>query len=239
MQKYYLPVAHIVKEAEGIYTFYFEKRDGINWEEGAHTHIAYLAYDTPVIPDKSLVRHMSIMTLPTEQYLGITTRIPQPSSLFKQELLKLNRGDSMIFFKLGSRLKLRRQNNDAILLSMGVGVATMRPLIKSYHEDNTGIHHMVHINVDRSGAYLFKDDLESAMKDSLELVWTLSRQQYFDILSQHIKQATDYYLVGSDDFLISNIQFLMDRGIARDHIVIDKKEEVQDDYFLPSSLEVS
>lgn len=77
-------IIDIINEGKDVKTYLLEKPDDITWEEGSHFHIAMLGFDEGDKPNKSLVRHMSIMTLPEENKLGFTTRIPkEPQSLNK------------------------------------------------------------------------------------------------------------------------------------------------------------
>ena len=102
MVKHRVKILDIIDEAQGTKTYLLEKPEDFTWDEGAHTHIGLLGFDKGERPNKEWVRHMSIMTLPEENSIGFTTRITYPMSEFKEKLSKLQIGDEIILFKIGS-----------------------------------------------------------------------------------------------------------------------------------------
>lgn len=225
MVKHTLKIVEIVDEGIDTKTFYLEKPEDFNWEEGSHTHIALNGYDSNEVPNKSLVRHMSIMTLAQENRIGFTTRFPSQKSEYKTLLSNYRVGDVISIFKLGSRMSLRRENRPIILLSMGVGIATMRPLILSYIQNKQGIRGLTHINVDPHPT-IYRNDIESIQDETFVNIWTKTRVEYYQKLTELIKKDSIYYIVGSDTFLRSNIQKLKSIGVKIEDIMIDKKEGI-------------
>lgn len=225
-------IIDVIDEGRDVKTYLFERPEEITWEEGSHFHIAMLGFDEGDKPNKTLVRHMSIMTLSEENKLGITTRIPEDPSEFKQRLSKLTIGDEVVIFKIGSRMKLRRMNRPIVLLSMGVGIATMRPLIYSFIRDNSNIPNLVHINVDAANK-IYQKELEQIDDAAFRNYWVDKREEYYDMLNRVIKAQENaiYYIVGSDSFINSNIQHLRLNHVKDTDIILDKKEEAYSYYF--------
>jgi len=223
--KHTLKIIEIVDEGIDTKTFYLEKPEDFNWEEGSHTHIALNGYDTNEVPNKSLVRHMSIMTLAHENRIGFTTRFPSQKSEYKTLLSTYDVGDQLKIFKLGSRMSLRRENRPIVLLSMGVGIATMRPLILSYIQNKQGIDGLTHINVDPHPT-IYRNDIESIKDGTFINIWTKTRVEYYQKLNELLRNDSIYYIVGSDTFLRSNIQKLKSIGVKIEDIMIDKKEGI-------------
>jgi len=223
--KHTLKIVEIVDEGIDTKTFYLEKPEDFNWEEGSHTHIALNGYDSNEGPNKSLVRHMSIMTLSQENRIGFTTRFTNQKSEYKTLLSNYRVGDEISIFKLGSRMSLRRENRPIVLLSMGVGIATMRPLILSYIQNKQGINGLTHINVDPHPT-LYRNDIESIQDETFINIWTKTRVEYYQKLNELLKNDSIYYIVGSDSFLRSNIQKLKSIGVKIEDIMIDKKEGI-------------
>lgn len=71
-------------------------------------------------------------------------------------------GDDITFFKLGSRMGLRRSDTPIVLLSMGVGVMTMRPLIRAYKNDKSSIPSLISLNIDSAGDFVYRKELGPA-----------------------------------------------------------------------------
>lgn len=232
MIKYKLKIIDIINEAKGTKTYYFEKPKDLTWEAGSHTHIGIIGFDEGEKPNKSLVRHMSIMTLPTENKVGFTTRVPRSCSEFKTKLLNLNVNDEIVMFKLESKLTLRRLNRPIVLLSMGVGIAAMRPIILSFIEDNSNIPYLVNVNVDSSNDFIFKNELDNLSNETYKNYWLNSRKSFYENLEQLSQlQNPIYYIVGSYDFLKDTIQSLKTKNVNISDIVIDQKDEVLNQLF--------
>lgn len=232
MVKYRVKLIDIIEEAYGTKTFLLEKPEDFTWQEGAHTHIGMLGFDEGEKPNKDWVRHMSIMTLPEDNKIGFTTRILSPFSEFKEKLSKLQIGDEIILFKIDSKMYLRRVNRPIVLISMGAGIATMRPLILTYIKDAMGIPEIININVDSSKDFIYKDELDQLANSQYQNYWTGSRQEFYETLDS-VSEKSDaiYYIVGSDGFLKDVIKYLQNKMINKDSILIDKKEELLANYF--------
>lgn len=230
--KHKLKIVDIREESDKTKTYLLEKPIELNWDEGSHTHIAHSGYDDGEFPNKNLVRHMSIMTLNQENLLGFTTRLNDKPSEFKRRLAELNIGDDLIVFKLGSRMRLRRENKSIVLLSMGVGIATMRPLIKTFLEDNSKIPHLININVDNTNSHVYQSELDASETSNYHNYWTKSRVEFYQTLTNILKDNHSiFYIVGSDLFLRTVIKKLKSLGIKLDDIVIDKKDGILQLYY--------
>lgn len=227
MIKYTLKVVDIKKEASSTYTYYLEKPANTSWKEGSHTHIGIAGFDAGEVPNKSLVRHMSIMTLPDENKIGFTTRFQEEMSPFKEALKEVKVGDNMSLFKVGSRMGLRREDRPIVLISMGVGLATMRPIILEYKKNDNNIPYLVNITVDNTGEFLYKDELDKLQEDTYNNVWVKNRQELYAAVQKAGRDFKDaiYYIVGSDDFLRNMIKRLTDSNVKLEDIVVDKREE--------------
>lgn len=226
MIKYTVKIIDIKDLATGTKSFFLEKPTDFDWYEGAHIHLGHIGFDQGDAPDKSLVRHMSICTLPKEGIIGFTTRVPGSGSPFKQMLAQLKVGDQLVMFKVGSRIKLNRNHKPLVLLSMGVGIATMRPLILTYLENSQGISQLININVDNSEDFVYKAELTSLENKGYKNQWLSSRADFYKAID-HLTDLknSDFCVVGSDQFILDTVHKLMDAGVLLKDISIDKKPD--------------
>lgn len=232
MEKYRLKITDIVDEANGVKSYYFEKPAELDWLEGAHVHIGHIGYDEGELPNKALIRHMSITTLPSENKLGFTTKVPGSNSQFKLRLSELKIGDEIIFFKFGSRMYLRRMNRPLILLSMGVGMSTIRPMLLAYVKDPSDISCLINVNVNSTGEFLFRDEFDPHTNENYHNYWLESRMDYTNLVNNLAdKEEAIFYIVGSDDFMKDTIKLLNSKGVRNEDIILDRKEEKLSDYF--------
>lgn len=232
MQIYWTKINKIIEETSEVKTFLLDLPEGFTWEEGAHTHLALEGFNAGDQPNKSLVRHMSISTLPNEQTVGITTRIRELCSEFKSILRNLKVGDKVALFKIHSNVPLKREDKDIYLLSSGVGLATFRPLVLTYLERPDNINRIHSLNVDSTNNFLFTDVFESAPDKNFTSQYVDNRKDYYEELK---KLAADqdglFYVVGSDEFIMQNIDVLREQGIKPEQIVLDKRERQLINFF--------
>ena len=232
MQIYWTKINKIIEETSEVKTFLLDLPEGFTWEEGAHTHLALEGFNAGDQPNKSLVRHMSISTLPNEQNVGITTRIRELCSEFKSILRNLKVGDKVALFKIHSNVPLKREDKNIYLLSSGVGLATFRPLVLTYLERPDNINRIHSLNIDSTKNFLFTDVFESAPDKNFTSQYVDNRKDYYEEVK---KLATDqdglFYVVGSDEFIMQNIDVLREQGIKPEQIVLDKRERQLPNFF--------
>lgn len=235
MEIYKTHIAGIVSHVGNVNTYLLNVPDGVHWEEGAHMHVALPGFNIGEKPDKQLVRHMSIMTLPEEEKLGFTTRIDSSNSIFKQRLSAMQVGEDVFVFKLGSVMTLRRNGCPAVLISMGVAMATMRPLLLRYGQNQQGIPWIESINVSRLPEALYETDVEKYKSSSCchtQLVGRdMLKQNIYKIVERLDGKKANFYVAGSDVFLRDVVTELLRKGIDEEQIVLDKKPEKRQAFF--------
>lgn len=225
MQIHWVKINTIIEEAPETWTYMLDCPAEFTWDEGAHTHFALPGFNSGERPNKALVRHMSISTLPEDHSIGITTRIRENCSEFKSQLRQLVVGDSVALFKTHSNLSLKRMDRPIYLLSSGVAMASMRPLIQKFLSDSEGITRVHSLSIDSSAHYLFSNHIKSLPEHRLSMHFVDKRVTYYQGV-QKLAQDTHalFYLVGGDDFIKDNITFLRTQGISDNQITIDKHE---------------
>ncbi|WP_404354162.1 dihydropteridine reductase [Exiguobacterium aurantiacum] len=225
MQIYWTPIQQVVEEAKDTYTFKLELPAGFTWEEGAHTHFALEGFNKEDRPNRTLIRHMSISTLPQEGAIGITTRVKPECSTFKSTLRDMNIGDKVAIFKTHSNVPLKREGKNVC----GVGIATFRPLVLAYLANGEGVPHLHSLNVDSSKEYLFNDVFAST--DAFTAEFVDSRPDYYQKVEALAADRNGlFYVVGSDDFLHATIAALRQSGVTPDQIMLDKHDFQFEDF---------
>ncbi|WP_217588004.1 dihydropteridine reductase [Lentibacillus saliphilus] len=225
MHIYWTKINQIIEETPEVKTYLLDCPEDFTWEEGAHTHFALEGFNHGDKPNRSLIRHMSISTLPHENAIGITTRIKEQCSEFKTILRHLEAGDEVAIFKTHSNVPLKREDKNVYLLSSGVGLATFRPLVLDYFERADKVNQIHSLNIDSSKQFLFPNIFESAPEKKFTSQFVDNRKDYYEEVK---KLAADheglFYIVGSDEFIVQNIEVLRERGISSEQIMLDKHE---------------
>ncbi|MBQ0138358.1 MAG: FAD-dependent oxidoreductase [Kurthia sp.] len=235
MQLYWTKINKIIDETSEVKTFLLDLPEGFTWEEGAHTHMGLKGFNAGEKPNKGLVRHMSISTLPSEKTVGITTRIKDQCSEFKAILKNMSVGDEVALFKIHSNVPLKRENKNLYLLSSGVGIATFRPIVKTYLENQDNVKSVHALNIDSSNDFLFTDIFTSDTEKNFTTQYVDSRAAYY---AEAEKLAEDsegiFYVIGSDEFIMQTIELLNKHDVKREQIVLDKRERFMEKFFSPS-----
>ncbi|MEX3616979.1 dihydropteridine reductase [Paenibacillus glucanolyticus] len=226
MQIYWTKINKIIEETPEVKTYLLDCPKDFTWEEGSHTHFALEGFNAGDKPNRSLIRHMSISTLPHEKSIGITTRIREQCSEFKTILRNLKVGDEVAIFKTHSNVPLKREDKNVYLLSSGVGLATFRPLVLDYFERADHVNQIHSLNIDSSKDFLFTNIFESVPDKKFTSQFVDNRTDYYEEVKN---LATDkdglFYVVGSDEFLLQNIELLREQGIKPEQIMLDKREQ--------------
>lgn len=223
MKIYWTKINKIIEETPEIKTYLLDCPEGFTWEEGAHTHFALEGFNAGDKPNRSLIRHMSICTLPHEHSIGITTRIREQCSEFKAVLRNHEVGHKVAIFKTYSNVPLKREGKNVYLLSSGVGLATFRPLALEYFARNENVNHMHSLNIDSSKDFLFTDIFASSVEKKFTSQFVDNRDDYYEeVKNLASDQDGLFYVVGSDEFLIQNINQLQEQGIKPEQIMLDK-----------------
>lgn len=223
MKIYWTKINKITEEAPEIKTYMLDCPEGFTWEEGAHTHFAFEGFNAGDKPNRGLIRHMSISTLPHEESIGITTRIKEQCSSFKQILRDLEVGDEVAIFKTYSNVPLKRENKNVYLLSSGVGLATFRPLVLDYLKRDDNVNRLHSLNIDSSKEFLFTDIFETTRDKKFTSQFVDNRNDYYEEVKNLAADEDGlFYIVGSDQFLMQNIDVLQEQGVKPEQIMLDK-----------------
>lgn len=227
MKIYWTKINKIIEETAEVRTYLLDCPEGFTWEEGSHTHFALEGFNAGDKPNRGLIRHMSISTLPYENLIGITTRIREQCSEFKAILRTLEVGNKVAIFKIHSNVPLKREDKNVYLLSSGVGLATFRPLVLDYFERADNVNQIHSLNIDSSKDFLFTDIFSSASDKKFTSQFVDNRKDYYEAVRNLAADKEDglFYVVGSDEFLIQNIEVLREQGIKPEQIMLDKHEQ--------------
>ena len=202
MQIYWTKINKIIEETSEVKTYLLDCPEDFTWEEGSHTHFALEGFNAGDKPNRGLIRHMSISTLPHEDSIGITTRIREQCSEFKAILRNLEVGNEVAIFKTHSNVPLKREDKNVYLLSSGVGLATFRPLVLDYFDRADNVNKIHSLNIDSSKEFLFTSIFESAPEKNFSAQFVDNRKDYYEeVKSLAADKEGLFYIVGSEFLL--------------------------------------
>ncbi len=207
------------------YTFDFAPIEPLSWKEGDSSA---LVVDIPEVGMEDS-RKLSLATLPEEHIVRFTTRIRTERSLYKNRLFHLQVGEFVDITYPEGHFELRREGRPALLLSNGVGIAAMRPLIMSFIQDGEGIGKLQQINVDAGGA-IYEDEMTEATEQNagFRSTYLKHRDELYDEVDAAVHdlmfstgRMPYFYVVGSDAFVIGMQEYLIASGFDGQDIITD------------------
>lgn len=170
--------------------------------------------------------------------LSFTTRLNSSDSHFKQVLRGAKPGDEYKFFKMHCTIGLRRDDRPVVLLSQGVGVAAMRPLVLDYQRDQSGVPLLWNLTVDRvaPGQGIFEEALAAVTTSGYRYQRAANRQEFEETarrLDLQQGELADSWLVvvGSDEFMGSTVNLLRSQGASDEQIILDLPPVRRDKFF--------
>src|SRR5699024_9020650 len=198
MQIYWTNINKIIEETPEVKTYLLDCPEDFTWEEGAHTHFALEGFNAGDKPNRSLIRHMSITTLPHENSIGITTRIREQCSEFKIILRNLEVGNEVAIFKTHSNVPLKREDKNVYLLSSGIGLATIRPHLIDYFERADNVNQIHSLNIDSLKDFLFTNIFEYVPDKNFKSQFVDTSKDYYQEVENLAEEKNGlFYVVGS------------------------------------------
>ncbi|NJP40449.1 FAD-dependent oxidoreductase [Oscillospiraceae bacterium HV4-5-C5C] len=205
-----------------------------SWDAGAHTHVALPDFIQADGPDRDLVRHMSICSLPEEGQLSFVTRMNRRPSVFKERLFQAVPGDKLALFKIGSCLPLPRDGRPLVMLTMGLAAATIRPLLLAASHDRQGIPEIISLTAATQRPFVFEEEFEQLQQkgNNLSAEAVSGRAALLDRLARLPRlQSAWIYVVGSELFIMDQIDNLRQLGVRDEQILLDRKPAKAAVYF--------
>jgi len=195
-----------------------------NWHEGDHAMLI-LNVNGDLVGKK-----LSFASLAEDGLIRFTTRINKEASDYKKTLLSLVRGEEVKISEPSGDFKLRREKRPLVLVSNGVGIAVMRPLMQLYLRDKKDIPKMINMNVD-SRSNIYKDEFAKVQDDDFKVYYLSHRASYYSMLYHELKLLSQsfiekpiVYMSGSDEFVEETWSYLKDLEFADDDLIMGGKQ---------------
>jgi glycine betaine catabolism B len=165
-------------EAKGTKTFIFDKPQGFQYDAGQY---GYWTLNELKFPEaRGPMRHFTISSSPTEDFLSITVRI-RPDSGYKQTLDSLQVGDSINFRGPNGTFALNDDHlpEQQVLIAGGIGITPFRSMIKYVADKSLQIPiHLIYSN-SLPEEIAFRKEFEqiSALHQNIKISMTVTKPE--------------------------------------------------------------
>nr|WP_321410499.1 FAD-dependent oxidoreductase [uncultured Carboxylicivirga sp.] len=199
-------------EFDSTYTFRFKSDESLNFNAGQWVHLGFPQPNR----DKSLVRHMSFASAPSDKYLEFTMDISSKTA-YKQKMNNLLPGDSVKAFKIVGEFQVLPQQKEIMFITGGIGITPVRSIIRQLkYQQSTTNWTLLHVS---RGSFLYNDEISKydnkqvrVNRSELELIWPA-------IIKKH--ESTQYYISGSEQFVKGISEKLTHSGITKSSQVVE------------------
>lgn len=232
---YRAKILDIKDEFKNVKTYILEKPKGLNFDEGSSFRLAIPGFNHLAKANNKLVHNLSINSLDTDDFISFTTKFSIRKSDFKKELLKKDIGDYLEFFDIESNMTLRREDKPIVLISMGIGLTTMKPLIETFLKDPSNISYLTSIGIAREDFHLFDKEIEKIKASKFSHTWVNGRSSFFELINEMNFKSCIIYLVGSNEFILDSIVRLRKLGVDDSAITIDMSDKKKELMFLAAN----
>ncbi len=122
------------KEANSIYTYYFEKPSNFKYIAGQYLELS-LAHQNP--DNRGLKRWYTLSSSPRQKYLSITTKHTKKGSSFKKALFNISKGQEIKISECMGDFVLPKNNHKHLLFLIGgIGITPVLSILKTLKLSN-------------------------------------------------------------------------------------------------------
>jgi len=208
------------KEVEDVYSFIFEKEEGLNWKAGQHG-IFTITHEKIKKP----TRPFSVASASSEGIIKITMKISDNPSQFKKAMLGLKKGMKVSMRGPFGPLYMN-STNPSLFIAGGIGITPFRGMLKEIEIANEhNLNPVQLIYIEGKGSFVYKEELDTICKNaSIKIDYLQAREELYN----HIESFTSahgnkgkYYLGGPKPMVDSVVLFLRSKGINKNNIKKD------------------
>ncbi len=201
------------QEFDSVYTFRFKADEPLEFKAGQWVHLGFPLPNR----DKSLVRHMSFASAPSDEFLEFTMDTSSGTA-YKQKVSQLKPGERVKAFKVvGQFQALMQQNETIVFIAGGIGITPVRSIIRQLKHKQVALNWtLVHV---ARGPFLY--DTEISQYDNKQM--RTNREGLDPLWSEVIDQpvGTKYFISGSENFVKGISEKLFNSGISDDKLVVE------------------
>lgn len=164
-----------VQLSPDMYHFFFPKQADFAFTPGQYMEWTLPHTNTDSRGNR---RYFSLNSSPTEDTIQLLVKFYSPSSTFKQKLLSLNVGDSIVASQLAGDFVLPKDlTQPLVFIAGGVGIAPFKSMIQYLLDTNTHVNCILLYANKTEEEIAYKDIFEKAKRIGIRTVYTLTEKE--------------------------------------------------------------
>lgn len=193
-------------EHDDVFTFFFEKKENLLLKPGQFALF--------ILPRFARPHPFSLSSSPDEEYISFTVHVGS-KSLFKKNLMKMEKNDKILMVGPISNLSLNRNFKEHVCLAQGIGITPFKSIL--LHAKNSSLPYkttLIHVSKEK---HTFGKLTENVANTAY---FPSNSTDFQKILSQQEKD--NYFLIsGSPKFTKGVKKNLLKQGVERSQIKRD------------------
>lgn len=214
------------KIAKDTFTFYFERKDEVNFTPGQYFKIRL---DIKNVDNRGSSRYFTISSSPKrKEHISITTKIIKSS--FKKKLNKIKIGEEVDFYGPVGYFNFNHRNKKTkIFIAGGIGITPFLSILETYLNEKINIY--LFVSFPKSEEVVFFKELKDLEKKfpNFKTIFTLTKEkksgyEYGRISSNLINKylvdldTHEYFIVGSEEMEKKLVDLIKSLGVSEENI---------------------
>ena len=219
-KKHQITVQNVIIVGEDFRLLEFKIPKGLVWHAGQH---GLFSFGVPLTGEKNSYPY-SISSIMDEGMLRIAVKLYPPLNQFKERMLALKQGDTMVLRGPIGPFRVQDTYSPIVLIAGGIGITPIRAVLKyvvTHHEDQP-----VHVIYSSEQEYIYEDELKALVdsydKATIDFVRGIEAPKELTIkYAKDYNSKAYYYISGSKNMILSYKQLLLQQGVAKQRIIHD------------------
>ncbi len=194
-----------------VYTFTFEKPEGLTFKSGNYAHVFLPTVEAP----HRAVREISFASAPNDEEI-VFTITTESKSPWQVRLLEVNNGDPIELFKIKGHLETP-DSGTLVMIGNGIGVTPFRSIVREYFEMSTPVVPiLIHIGKEN---YLYEQEFSKLNFEQHRITREEIGTTVDSVLSKNRNAA--FMIAGSPAFVESMAHSLLEKSVWASNIQTD------------------
>lgn len=220
-RRYELSLVRTVKEAEGIFSYMFNRPPRFRYQSGQYMEWTLAGSRTDSRGNR---RYLTVSSSPSESELMFTVKQPPQASAFKHKLARLRPGDKILASRLAGSFALPKDTSEKIaFLAGGVGITPFRSMVRDMLDKADKRDAVLLYSANSDSELAFRELFQKAEAVGLKTDYVTDGHIDDTLLKRVLPDYKErlFLVSGPYGFVNAMEKVLLNMGVSYDRIVTD------------------